>query len=154
MPPLPLTYIEYSSYPIYFCQQMVKAGVPSRMISLMRHMAEEGKGQIIPLSLLQLLQKTWKKMLKNILINSLDNMVSIKMFSDAFLSLLVKMNKKLLEPEKVMCLYQSEVQNIQIISQFLGDYRINQGEFLAQYQHFIIDILHGYLTEGPFDKIF
>lgn len=92
-------------------------------------------------------------MLKNILI-SLDNMVSIKMFSDAFLSLLVRMSKKHLEPEKVMCLYQAEVQNVQIVSQFVSDYRIKQSDFLSQYHHFIIDILHGYLTEGPFDKIF
>lgn len=34
---------------------MVKTGLQSRMISLVRHMALEGKGQTVPLALLQLL---------------------------------------------------------------------------------------------------
>ena len=41
------------------------------------------------------------------------------------------MSKKHLEPEKVMCLYQAEVQNVQIVSQFVSDYRIKQSDFLS-----------------------
>ena len=93
-------------------------------------------------------------MLKNILINSLDNMIVIKLFADGFFNLLVSMNKKHIEPEKIINLYQNEMTNLTIISQLLSNYRINQTDLYSQYNIYVLDILNYYLSEVSFDKTF